>query len=144
MSLPAEVRADSQNRIQPTTLKQFKETLSQKNQSYAVTFMASWCTPCKEELPLLIKMNRKYKAQKLRFIGLSVDYAGPEPMQPVIEKYQVDFPVYWIGESAIDAFEIQGIPILLLIRNGTIEQRIAGTRPERELEELLRIFLEKN
>ena len=109
-----------------------------------MTLTASWCGPCKEELPDLIRLNRKYRDQGLRVIALSVDYAGPEAMQPVIEQYHVDFPVYWAGESAIEAFEIKGIPLLLFFRDGAETERIVGKHAENVLDQKMAEFLRKN
>jgi len=60
-----------------------------------VSFMASFCKPCKKELPLLQKLHTKYKADGLRIIGVSIDKdaAGQEAMQKLIAQHKVTFPV---------------------------------------------------
>jgi len=135
---------DLQNPVKKITVEAFKELVSDKKTCFLVTVTASWCGPCKEELPDLIRLNRKYRDLGLRVIALSVDYAGPEAMQPVIEQYHVDFPVYWAGESAIEAFEIKGIPLLLFFRDGAETERIVGKHPENILDQKMAEFLRKN
>jgi len=139
--LPFSHAGDAQNLIKKITVDGFKELVSEKKTCFLVTVTASWCGPCKEELPDLIRLNRKYRDQGLCIIALSVDYGGPEAMQPVIDQYQVDFPVYWAGEAAIEAFEIRGIPLLLFFRDGTLTDRMTGKHPESAVEEKVAAFL---
>ncbi|MGE0086454.1 MAG: TlpA disulfide reductase family protein [Desulfococcaceae bacterium] len=139
--LPLSHAEEAKNPVKKITLDEFKKLVSDKTACFLVTVTASWCGPCKEELPDLVRLNRKYRDQGIRVIGLSVDYAGPEAMQPVIDQYHVDFPVYWAGEAAIEAFGISGIPLLLFFRDGTVTERIVGKHPENVVEEKLAAFL---
>lgn len=139
--LPLSRAEEAKNPVRKITVDAFKELVSDKKTSFLLTVTASWCGPCKEELPILIRLNRKYRDQGLRIIGLSVDYGGAEAMQPIIDQYHVDFPVYWAGEAAIEAFGISGIPLLIFFRDGTAAERIMGKQPENVLEEKLAAFL---
>jgi thiol-disulfide isomerase/thioredoxin len=107
-----------------------------------VSFMAAWCGPCIEELPILSKLHRKYKNQGLKIVGISIDYAGPDAMQPTITELKIDFPVYWFGEKAISKFNLNAIPMLLIIKRGEIVERLFGRRSEKfldkKIQELLR------
>ena len=106
-----------------------------------VAVMASWCHPCIEELPLLKVLDHKYRSQGLKIIGLSVDYAGPQAMQPMIDKVRPDFPVYWVGEAGLDAYAISRIPLLIFVRNGQTVQRLQGRRSQAEIEKETAAFL---
>ncbi|MEZ4525987.1 MAG: TlpA disulfide reductase family protein [Desulfobacterales bacterium] len=139
--LPFSQADELQNPVKKITVEAFKELVSDKKTCFLVTVTASWCGPCKEELPDLVRLNRKYQDRGLRVVGLSVDYAGPEAMQPIVDQYHVDFPVYWAGEAAIEAFGISGIPLLLFFRDGTLVERMVGKHPESVLEEKLIAFL---
>lgn len=120
--------SESINKVKPVGIDEFKQVISDPDKKIAVVFTASWCGPCKKELPSLIKLNRKYKEKGLLMIGLSLDYGGISAMQPVVDKYKVDFPVYWGGEPAMTAFNISSIPLLYLINNGKIIEEINGNR----------------
>ena len=109
----------------------------------AVTFMAAWCGPCIDELPVLNKLYQKYKTQGLNLIGISIDLEGPHAMQPIIDKLKVDFPVYWYGESAVQKFSIYAIPMIYLVKDGQIVEKLPGRRPGRELDRKIREFLKK-
>ena len=66
---------------------------------------------------------------------------GPEPMQPIIDKYKVDFPVYWAGEAPLETYDIKGIPLILFFKDGGVSDKLAGKRPEDALEERIATFL---
>ena len=112
----------------------------QKNHLVMV-FMAAWCAPCIDELPTLNKLNQKFKTQGLEIIGISIDLDGPDAMQPVVDQLKVNFPVYWYGEKAVEKFALFAIPMLLLVKEGQIVERIHGRRPESFLNEKFMSFL---
>ena len=129
--------------IQKISESALAELLHTRNNKLAVTFMAAWCGPCIDELPVLNKLYQKYKTQGLNLIGISIDLAGPHAMQPIIDKLKVDFPVYWYGESAVQKFSIFAIPMIYLVKDGQIIEKLPGRRPGRELDRKIREFLKK-
>ena len=75
-------------------------------------------------------------------VGISLDYAGPEAMQPIIDNLKVGFPIYWTGEAAIEKYAITKIPLLLFVRNGRILRRVEGGRDSTAIEKEIVAFLE--
>ena len=112
-----------------------------KKNHLVMVFMAAWCAPCIDELPTLNKLNQKFKNQGLEIIGISIDLDGPDAMQPVVDRLKVNFPVYWYGEKAVEKFALFAIPMLLLVKEGEIVERIHGRRPESFLNEKFMNFL---
>jgi thiol-disulfide isomerase/thioredoxin len=106
-----------------------------------VTFMAAWCGPCIDELPVLNKLYQKYKTQGLNLIGISIDLKGPQAMQPVVDKLKVGFPIYWYGDSAVQKFSLSAIPIIFWVKNGRIVEKLPGRRSKNELDKKIRKFL---
>lgn len=106
-----------------------------------VAVMAAWCHPCIEELPDLNALARRYQPQGLRTLGLSVDYAGPQAMQPFIDEFKIAFPVYWIGEAGLETYDINRIPLLIFVHDGRIVKRIQGRRSPAEIEKEIAAFL---
>ena len=127
--------------IQKISESALDELIHTRNNKMAVTFMAAWCGPCIDELPVLNKLYQKYKSQGLNLIGISIDLEGPRAMQPIIDTLKVDFPVYWYGESAVQKFSIYAIPMIYLVKDGQIVEKLPGRRTGKELDKKIRKFL---
>ncbi|UCH06607.1 MAG: TlpA family protein disulfide reductase [Deltaproteobacteria bacterium] len=125
-------------RIEPSKLD---ELINNKDCQCLIIAMAAWCGPCKEELQTLIKLNDKYKSQGLKMIGISLDMGGPQAMQPIVETFGVNFPVYWAGDEAIYKYNVIAMPTLFMVKNGEIVERIVGKRSDAFLDEKIRGFL---
>jgi thiol-disulfide isomerase/thioredoxin len=132
---------DSKSVVELIEPSKLDELMKNKDCQCLIVAMAAWCGPCKEELPILVKLNDKYKSQGLKMIGISLDMGGPQAMQPIVETFGVDFPVYWAGEEAIYKYEIIAMPTLFMVKNGEIVERIVGKRSEAFLDEKIRDFL---
>ena len=129
--------------IQKISEPALDELINARNNKVVLTFMAAWCGPCIDELPVLNKLYHKYKAQGLKLVGISIDLNGPQAMQPIIDKLKVGFPVYWYGESAVQKFSIFAIPMIFLVKDGRIVEKLPGRRPGKELDKKIREFLAK-
>jgi len=99
-----------------------------------VVAMASWCGPCRDELPFLIKLHSKYNDKGLKIVGISLDVDGTEAMQKIADRAKVNFPIYWVGEEAAEKYDIYAIPMLYLIKNGKVIEKIPGQQSEALLE----------
>ena len=109
--------------------------IGDKKNRLVMVFMAAWCAPCIDELPTLNKLNEKFNRQGLEIIGISIDLDGPDAMQPIVDDFKVNFPVFWYGEKAIEKYTLFAIPMLFLVKDGEIVARIHGRRPESFLNE---------
>jgi cytochrome c biogenesis protein CcmG/thiol:disulfide interchange protein DsbE len=105
-------------------------------------FWATWCDPCREEIPRFVDIQNKYGSQGLQIIGVSMD-DGPEPVQEFYQHFKMNYPVV-MGNARIGELYggILGLPIAFLIkRDGRIYSRHVGaTDPalfEREIMDLL-------
>ena len=141
ISLSINVDAGSGVIVQKISEAALDELIHAKNNKILITFMAAWCGPCIDELPALNKLYQKYEKQGLKLIGISIDLEGPKAMQPIVDKLQVVFPVYWYGESAVQKFSIYAIPMIFFVKNGRIVEKLPGRRSEKELNKKIREFL---
>jgi len=132
--------AQSINPVQSLPFQQVDDIVRRPGYTLVVV-MAAWCHPCIEELPSLNALDQKYRSQGLRTLGISLDYAGPEAMQPLIDKLKIGFPVYWAGEAAIAPYAITKIPLLLFVRDGQIVHRLQGARDKAAFEKEIVVFL---
>jgi len=127
--------------IQKISESALDELIKADNNKILITFMAAWCGPCIDELPVLNKLYQKYKKQGLKLIGVSIDLGGPQAMQPIIDKLRVSFPIYWYGETAVQKFSLFVIPMIFLVKDGQIVEKLPGRRSEKELSKKIREFL---
>jgi len=126
-------------KIEPNELDKLMK--SKESRSLVVT-MASWCSPCREELPFLIKLHNKYKDKGLKTVGISLDVGGPEAMQKIADKAKVNFPIYWTKVDMSEKYDIYAIPTIYLIKNGKVVEKIVGKQSESFLDKKIEGLLE--
>jgi len=137
-------RAEAGITVQPIEEAALDALIKNKGNPLVVSFMAAWCGPCIDELPALNNLYRKYKDQGLKVIGISIDLEGAVAMQPVVSKLKIEFPVYWFGEKAIQKFNLSAIPLLLMVKQGEILERLPGQRHEKFLDKKVQELLTNN
>ena len=92
-----------------------------------IDFWATWCVPCRVEIPHFVELQKKYASRGFSVIGISMDdEAGPVP--PFAKKYGMNYPVA-IGDAALAERYggILGLPVAFVLdRNGIIRERYDG------------------
>ena len=95
-----------------------------------VNFWATWCPPCREEIPELIELSKRYK-DKLLIIGVSMDDAPAGEVRQFARQIGITYPVV-MGSGAIEA-EYGGVPALptsfVISPDGRVVQKHAGLYP---------------
>ena len=137
----AEAATSERTLVKPIEEDKLDEMLGAKENQLVVSFMAAWCGPCVDELPVLNKVYRKYEKRGLKLIGISIDIEGTEAMQPIVDKLSIRFPIYWFGDRAVKKFKLYAIPVLFFIENGKIVEKAAGKHSERFLNKKFKEFL---
>jgi thiol-disulfide isomerase/thioredoxin len=127
--------------VKPIEESKLDEMIGAKDNRLVVTFMAAWCGPCIDELPVLNKLYQKHEKSGLKLIGISIDLEGTAAMQPIVDKLSIKFPIYWYGEKAVKKFKLNAIPMLFFIKEGEIVEKAAGRHPERSLNKKFKEFL---
>jgi thiol-disulfide isomerase/thioredoxin len=100
-----------------------------KGKVILLTFWATWCGPCRAEIPDLVELQNKYK-DRLQILGLVVDDDDQDAIKAFVEKFGINYPV----AAATDDIRIQygGIPALptsfVLDAEGRIVQKHEGLR----------------
>lgn len=100
-----------------------------------VNFFASWCLPCHEEMPAIVRIAAEYQPKGVVFVGVAVDDTEPKLTQ-FVAKHQVNFPVGLDEGTVIQkSFGLYGLPTSFFIdKQGVIKYFHSGAVTE----ELLR------
>jgi thiol-disulfide isomerase/thioredoxin len=101
-----------------------------------VTFFATWCPPCMQEVPDLINLQTKYSNKGFSVIALSVDEGGPKVVKKLVEKRSINYPVLMADRSTAQSFGgVVGIPTSFLINSkGNVVKKYPGYVPHVLLE----------
>ena len=108
-----------------------KLLLSQmRGQVVMINFWASWCGPCRQEMPLLDAMYKKYKAMGFTLVGVNVEPNSKEA-QAFLRDVPVSFPIAFDNDSKLTkVFDVQGMPSSVIIDRRGIERVVhKGYRP---------------
>jgi len=113
-----------------------------KGRIVVVDFWATWCGPCKVEIPGYIELTKKY-GNDLAIIGVSVDQGGVGMVKTFAEKNGMNYPVVMFDEAVIAAFGgVEAIPTTFLIdRTGQIRDRKVGAEHTAEYEKKILALL---
>lgn len=114
-----------------------------KDKVLVVDFWATWCGPCRAEIPGYIELQKKYGKDGLAIIGISLDEKGPAVVKQFAAKFGVNYQMLMADDGIVDAFGgIQAIPTTFIIdRAGKIQDRKEGAEPTAEFEKRLLRFL---
>ena len=114
-----------------------------KGKTVLLNFWATWCGPCRREIPGFVKLYNEYKDKGFEIIGISVDQAGWQVIKPFMENYDISYPIVLFDRKVVmDYGGISSIPTSFFINNkGEVVERIIGMRPDSyfkdKVEELL-------
>jgi peroxiredoxin len=111
-----------------------------KGQVVMLNFWASWCGPCRDEMPLLDSMYKRYSKQGFTLLGVNVE-AETADAETVLQKRPVSFPVLWDKESkASQLYNVSVMPSTVFIdRMGNVRYVHRGYKAGDENEYLNQI-----
>jgi cytochrome c biogenesis protein CcmG, thiol:disulfide interchange protein DsbE len=95
-----------------------------------LTFWATWCGPCKQEMPSIEALHQRFKGKDFVVLTVAVDLEGAIPVEKFIAKQGYSFYVLIDSKSQIlDLYRVEGIPMTFLIdKKGRILGRALGPR----------------
>jgi thiol-disulfide isomerase/thioredoxin len=112
-----------------------------KGKVVAVYFWATWCVPCRQETPKLVKLYDRLKNKDVMIIGIALD--SGDKVRAFAQKYGIDYPVVYGGPNGTQigrdlGNDVGGIPFTVIIgKDGKIVQTIKGDAPDGVLEGIL-------
>jgi cytochrome c biogenesis protein CcmG/thiol:disulfide interchange protein DsbE len=92
---------------------------------------ATWCPPCRQEIPVLVGLYEEFKDRGLVVVGVGLDEGGADALKPFAEANRMTYPVL-VGDKALGkAYNVTSIPSTFIIgRDGKIAAKHVGFSPE--------------
>ena len=108
-----------------------------------LNFWATWCPPCRAEMPGFISVYKKLKSKGVEVIGISLDQKGWSVVEPFVKNNEIPYPVVVDDFTVAKLYgEISGIPTTFIVdRKGNIQDSHVGYMSADELERLVRKYL---
>jgi thiol-disulfide isomerase/thioredoxin len=103
-----------------------------------VNFWATWCTPCRDEMPLFEAMYRLHQKDGFTIIGIAID--NPSRSQPFLDSMDISYPILYAENTGMQLLEETGngqglLPYsLLLDKNGNVLDQVLGKIDEARIQ----------
>ncbi len=114
-----------------------------RGKAVLLNFWATWCGPCKLEIPWFLELQKEYASQGLVIVGVSMDDDPKKEVPPFAKEMKIDYPVLAGTEAVADLYGgVEGLPITFYIdRNGKIVKKIMGLASHSDIEEGIKMAL---
>lgn len=120
---------------------------SLKGKAYIVNFFATWCPPCRSEIPDMVQIQRAWQSKGFTFIGIAVNEKVPN-VKNFMRQNGMTWPVMMATPELIRAFNgyidggITGIPTTFVVdASGRVTGVIVGPRSKAEFDQIIRTAL---
>jgi thiol-disulfide isomerase/thioredoxin len=110
-----------------------------------VNFWATWCAPCREEIPVFVRLQRKHEARGLQFIGIAIDQR--DKVERFAQEFAMNYPLLIGGMDIVELSRRAGnrlgaLPFTIVIdRAGSIVSTELGVVKETRLDQVLESLL---
>ena len=114
-----------------------------KGKAVLLNFWATWCEPCKIEMPWFVDLQNKYGAQGLQVLGVAMDDSDKKDIAKFVKDMGVNYPVA-IGKEAVgnDYGGVQFLPETFFIdRAGRVQDKVFGLKGKGEIEDSIKKIL---
>jgi peroxiredoxin len=101
-----------------------------RGQVVLINFWASWCGPCRQEMPLLDRLHHRYEDTGFAVLGVNVE-GEAAPAQEIVDKTNVTFPILIDdGQKVSELYNLQAMPSTVVIdRDGVVRYIHLGYKP---------------
>jgi peroxiredoxin len=95
-----------------------------------INFWATWCGPCRQEMPLLDELYSRYQRVGFNLLGVNIDDDSRRAMQ-MIEELGVNFPVLFDARKEVSKlYEVEAMPVTVIVdRSGNVRYIHHGYKP---------------
>jgi len=116
-----------------------------RGQVLVVNYWATWCAPCREEIPGFVRLQERYGGRGLQFVGIAIDQA--DKVVEFASEFRINYPLLLGGLETIELLRQAGnragvLPYTLVIdRKGNLVGRELGGLKEAKLERIIQPLL---
>ena len=95
-----------------------------------INYWATWCAPCREEIPLFVRLQQEYETKGVQFVGIAVDQA--DKVRAFAQEFSINYPLLIAGIDAVELSRKAGnkagvLPYTLVLdRTGKIAASLVG------------------
>jgi thiol-disulfide isomerase/thioredoxin len=110
-----------------------------------INFWATWCAPCRTEIPALVRLSNEYKASGLEVVGISVDSENIEQINGFIKDYKINYPILLAAPGSLLSRR-KAVPMTLLVdQTGVLAKKYVGAAKESVFEKDIKdLFAKKS
>ncbi len=123
----------------PIKLSQFEGKI------VVLNFWASWCPPCRKEIPDLVAAQNRYRDRGVEILGVAVDGDQPEKIEAFVKKSGINYTIALDNGQLFETWGGSAIPLTFFIdRKGRIRERFDGLITPEELNDRLEQMLSES
>jgi thiol-disulfide isomerase/thioredoxin len=140
---PGQEKAQAPNFVLKNAAGQPVELAKLRGKAVVVNFWATWCGPCRAEIPGMLDVYQKYRGKGLEIVGISVDRDGWQVINPMVKRLNITYPVVLGNGQVIEAYGgIDAIPTTFFVdRKGRILRRQVGAMSKEDFEKEVKSLL---
>jgi cytochrome c biogenesis protein CcmG/thiol:disulfide interchange protein DsbE len=110
------------------------------NKVLIVDFWATWCSPCREEIPHLNQLYSELKGKGLEIVGISMDTDGTDGVKDFAREFRIQYPIVMGDEKVAESFGgIIGLPTTFIFdRDGKTAKKYIGLPPADDMSKIVK------
>lgn len=135
----------STDTVKPITVSELNTILhNNKGKIVVVDLWATWCPPCRKEIPGFINLYNKYKNSGLEIIGIAFDENGREVVPDFVKSNGINYPVYLAGNEIAISYNLRAYPTTIIYdKNGDVANKHIGFVTEDAFDQEIAALLKK-